>query len=471
MANKKLIQSPPVEYIPLKGMMPDAIVRDFRGVNTFDSLMIPDNQFTDMANMTTADYPAVSVRPGYTALGTAIGTKVLGLGVWKDTELHTVFSDGTWRKWTGATWTTLASGLSTSAEWSFTNFQGNQTDICLFGCNGVNGLRKYDGATVTTFGDAPADLNYITTYQNRLWGASGKELHSCALDLPAQWQQFNGTEEDSYVKDVETIAGEMINMVSGSLTKLTIGTKNSVWELYGGLPSDFNTVLITNDEGFSNNKSAMTQEGEMSFIDRVGIFNYAGGTIPNRAFSDIMRRYFATIDGNSVAGSDGRNSYFKIATDTILFYDDRAGITSWSVWRDIRASQFAVMAKQFYIGDDLGRVLRLEGTSDNGTPISWSVTTKPFTGDSISQKMKWIKLWITVDLSVGSTLNVSLSPTVDGNDFTLVKTVVGTGLLKERIVIPITGFQLNNTIRIKLEGTGFARIHEISRRYRLLPLY
>lgn len=157
-----LIQKPLSNYPPLSGVQ-TITVREFRGVNTFDPFSIGEEFFTDMRNLTTDDYPTLTVRPGYTRLGNAIGTRVLGLGVWKNSQLHAVFNDGTWRRWNGSTWQTLLSNLNTSADWTFTNFQGNLDDVNLIGCNGVDGLYRYDGNAVQKFGDADDKINFITT--------------------------------------------------------------------------------------------------------------------------------------------------------------------------------------------------------------------------------------------------------------------------------------------------------------------
>ncbi|GKU76842.1 hypothetical protein [Paenibacillus sp. L3-i20] len=467
---RKPIQYPMQQYQPLTGMIPPITIRDFKGVNTLDPFSIPDNMFTDMMNFTTSDYPTLSVRPGYTQLGSTVGTKVLGLGACKDKEIHAVFNDGTWRKWNGSSWVQLANNLDTSADWSFTNFQGNLTDINLIGTNGVNGLRRYDGTSVQSFGNAPANLNYVTTYQNRLWGASGKELRASALDRPDLWNTFAGNEEDSYAKDIESSRGENINMLSGGLTKLIVGMPNAIKELYGGLPSDFNDRLITEDEGFSNNKSAVTHEGIMRFIHKIGLFTFTGGVLPDKSFSDIVSRYFSQTSNESVSGTDGTRIYFNLPPDTLLVYDPRSHVQSWSVWKGIKVTQFLMFQNELYIGDSQGRVLRLGGSNDAGLPINWSATTKPYTSETVAQKMRWLKMWTHWELDTGSTLNVYLSDTANGDDWELVQTVVGTGRKIERILIPVNKFTLSNMIRIKFEGYGWARLHELTRKFRLLPL-
>jgi hypothetical protein len=454
----------------LPGMQEPIPIREWQGANTFDPLSIADSYWTDVSNLTTADYPAASVRPGYSVLGSAIGTKVLGMGIWKDTELHAVFSDGTWRKWTGSVWTTLKSGLSTTAMWSFTNFEGNFAGINLLGANGVNGLHRYDGSTVQTFGDAPGSINYLTTYQNRVWGAFGREIRACKLDDATSWNSFPGTDEDSFGKPIESIRGEDVNMLSGSPSKLTIGMPNSLHELYGGLPSDFTVRKITEQTGVANNQAALVQDSYMRFLHQTGLFEYlSGGLYPDKAFSEIIAGFTQNITANAAAGTDTEKLYFYDGSSCILMYDPRSGVQAWSVWHGIAPTCFTIFQHQLYIGDASGRVLRLGGAVDDaGTPIIWYAVTKPFTSSSISQRQRWLKLWLTVELAAGSSVQVYMSPSVSGNDWTLIQTITTSG--SQRVLVPVQSFTLENTVRIKLAGTGWARIHELTRKVRLLPM-
>lgn len=466
----KLIQYPRTQAEPIPGMLPPVTVREFRGVSTYDPFSIPDSFFTEISSLTSDDFPALSVRPGYTVLGNA-GTKVLGMGAWKDTQLHVIFNDGTWQRWDGSTWATLTTGLNTSADWTFTNFQGNLSDFNLIASNGVDPIKRFDGSTVQNLTGAPAGGNFICTYQNRLWCAVGKELHGSELDNPESWSDFSGEGDDSFGKDMENNKGGDINMLTPSLTKLTIGLEPGVlWEMYGALPSDFNFRSVTDDEGPVNNKSVATQEGIMRFIHKTGIYNYSGGTLPSKSFSDIVSGLQSGVDVSSVAGSDGTKLYFKIGS-SILVYDPRPGVDAWTVWNDIPATQFIIFQNQLYIGDALGRVLKLGGLSDAGSAINWHAITKPFNNSAMSQRQRWYKLFVVAELAAGSALNVSLSPSVSGNDWTLVSSMTGTGAKVQRALIPVSQFALENWIRVKIEGSGWVRLHEITRQSRQLPLY
>lgn len=441
-------------------------IREFRGLNTFDPLAIGDNFWTDVSNLDSSAFPFTSVRPGYTVVG-QFGTRVLGLAAWKGIEIHAIFDDGTWRRLDGTSWTTLKSGLSTTAEWSFTNFQGAWDQVNLVGANGVDGLHRYDGITVQTFGDAPANINYLTTYQNRIWGAFGNEIRACRLDNGEQWNHFPGTEEDSYGKTIESDRGESINFLSGSLSKLTIGFPNSVRELYGGLPSDFADKLITDDEGFANNRSGITQNGTLSFLHRTGIYQYSGGSLPSSEFSEIIGNYPLNLSA-AAAGTDGKKLYFQAGNDLVVF-DSRTDIYAWHIWRGINATCF-LYTDALYIGDTQGRVLKIGGTTDNGNPISWHAVSKVFSGDVYAQRNRWYKLYLTADLAAGSTLNVSLSKSVDGEDWEIVQSVTGNGLGSTKILVPVGKYALEQYVRIRLDGTGYMKLYEITRQTRTLPL-
>lgn len=452
----------------LSGVQSPISIREFRGLNTFDPLSLSEGYFTDSLNLDSSDFPALVTRPGYSVIGSG-GNRVLGMGVWQDRELHVVFNDGTWRRWNGSAWDVLMGGLNTSAEWAFTNFQGNLDQFNLIGCNGVDSMRRYDGGSVQELSGAPSNGKYITTYQNRLWCAVDNEIWSCALDNPTSWDDFDGNANDSYRKTMESTKGETVNMLSGSLTRLTIGMPGSMHELYGTMPSNFNTKQITEEVGTVNYKAIATQEGFLRIMHGTGIYDYGGGTLPDRSFSRIIDKLLAGgITAESVAGSDGRRLLFNLPPDRLLVYDPRSDVQTWQQWTGLSAVQMVQMGGKLYVGDASGRVIRLEGTTDAGAAINWSVTTKPFNNGSLAQRMRWYKLWLVVELT--GSMNVYLSPSITGEDWTLVQSVSGSGPQVRRVIIPVSSFTRENWIRMRISGSGWARIHEITRQVRQLPI-
>jgi hypothetical protein len=256
--------------------------------------------------------------------------------------------------------------------------------------------------------------------------------------------------------------------LQGGLKKLTIGIANGIVELYGGVPSDFYTVTVTEDNGPISNKSGTTREGVLWFTHPDGIFRYSGGVLPDKSVSDIVKGYLSGVTADSVAGTDGSKMYFTIAGNTLVF-DQRTG--TWNVWNGLSPDSYVKMGDDLYVGTSDGRVLKIGGETDNGQPISWSATTKPFTNGSAAQRQRWLKMWVMAELAAGSSMNVALSTSIAGNDWTTVQTVTGTGTQIQRIIIPVPGFALENTVRIRFSGTGWVRLHEFTRQVRQLPFH
>lgn len=471
-----------MKYFTPTKQKPPTIQREFRGVNKLDAFSISPTFASDMKNLTSSAYPALTVRPGYLILGSAIGNCVLGLGVWKDIELHAVFNDGTWRKWNGSSWVTIKSGLSTTTEAYFTNFHGAFTDINLIMANGVDPVQKYDGTTASNLANAPSGAKYPTTFQNRVWLVinGGKEIRGSALDNAEDWTPSTLDDSKAYGKEIESPVGETINGLFGELSKLTITFPNSAKKLSGDVPSDFNDkVIISQTIGVTNNKSAVTIDGSMYFFHSKGFYIYGGGLAPDKSYSETVQYYSDNSNnaarGQSTVSSDGKNLYFSIpinsstAPDTIIEYDTT--FRAWNVWKDIQALHFVRMGNDFYIGDALGRVLKIGGTTDSGTPINWHWTSKAFTAESMSQVIRWLKMWVTVSLPAGSSMNIHLSKSASGEDWEHVGSVTASSTIQRQPIYVNSGKVVNaQQLRFRISGTGPATIHEVAFEQDQLPL-
>lgn len=478
-----------INYWPPIKSRPPIVQREFKGINKLDLFSISPEYATDTFNLSSSKFPAVTTKPGYTVLGTAIGTKVLGMGVWKDTELHAVFNDGTWRKWTGSAWSAaLASGLDISADWSFCNFKGNLTDFNLIGSNGVDTARRYDGTTVQVLAGAPAAINYIDEHDNRLYGVvSGTQVWFSELNVPTNWSTTAGNDSDpgSIQKEINT--GKKIVGLKAGAGHVTVFFPTSSHELYGTSASDFSFVEVANDIGMINNKCAVNLEGQLYFFSDRGGYQYAGSR-PRKNYFTAVQWYAdnmnQTAESMSCIGSDGRNVYIGLsmnsssAPDTILVYDptvinnygEPAGI--WNVWNDIQPLCFARMGNDLYIGDAQGRVLKVGGTTNNGTAISYKLVTKPFTSSSMVQVIRWIRAWITANLPAGSTMNIYLSKLSSGDtDWQLAKSITSTGSINSTAIYLDTSMIPNaKFIRMKIEGTGPMDLLEFSREETTQPI-
>lgn len=460
--------------------LPSRTIRAFKGVNKLDTYSIDPSYSPLTRNLSSSLTPALTTKPGFSVLGAAIGARVIGLGTWKNQELHAVFSDGTWRKWTGGAWTTLKSGLNTAAEWSFVNFKGAFTDTNLIGTNGIDATQRYDGSTVQALTNAPTGANYVDQHDNRLYVAVENKVYFSGLNVADEWT-VTGRPDDSSPGTIrkETYVGENIVGIKSGAGHATVFFPSSSWELYGTSASDYTLMPVAEDFGAVNNQSAVNLGGIIYFIDDTGIYRYSGGLRPQKDFSVPVQWYIDNMNKSAkqtcCAGSDGRYLYIAVpmsgsTADTVLVWDSIEN--SWFVWDDIKPTHITKMGDTLYMGDAQGRVLSIGGTTNAGSPIAWEWQSKAFTGPSMGANMRWMRLWVTVDKPSGSTLQVYMTtePEADSG-WVLVGDLNALSALQSKR-IPINPSPIGNspTLRFKLAGTGTCTVREVSWDERQFPI-
>lgn len=474
----------PASYLPKVSQRPAVTQREFRGVNKLDPFSIGDAFATDANNTSTLEYPVLTTRSGYSVLGSVI--RVLGLGVWKESELSAVFADGSWRKWNGSAFISVATGLNASADWSFANFKGGFPGIYLLAANGTDPVKQYDGATLSNLSGAPAGLKYIEQYADRVWGVIGNTLRASGYRLATDWTSTMPPDaiDDSvsFNTEIESPDGETICALKAGLGRLVIFKPSAIYELLGYSPSDYRVDPVSSDIGTINNQCVAVLQSGMYFLDNKGIYLYRGdGVAPQKGFSKPVQWYIDNMNQSAkqtcAVGTDGRLLYVSIPMnsstqpDTLLVYDPEEKL--WSVHTGHSTVHFANQGANTYLGDYNGSVRRLGGSTDAGNAITSRWVSRPFTAPSLSQKLRWIRLWLTLTLPVGSSISVYLSPSASGDSDWVQTgaTVTGNGSIQRRaIYFPSTIIPPTEQIRIKIEGTGPYTIHEISRDQVVMPL-
>jgi hypothetical protein len=457
----KMLASPPI------------VQRVFSGNNRQDAFSIKDTFATDSQNISSKNFPMASVRDGYSRIGTALAARILGLGIWKQAEIQAI-SNGVWYKNIAGVYTSLKTGLSASANWSFANFHGSFSGINLIGANGVDPMQVYDGTTVSALATAPAGGNYIEQFGERVWCLVGNDLHGCTLGNASNWTTFNQNDSDPYIKTLETPAGEIPNGLKAGNNHLTIFFPNAIQELYGYVPSDFRSVPVTYNVGAASNQAVTSVEGTFYFIHKTGFYKYSGGTLPMKDFSKPIQDYINRINPAQIAkcscGNNGKYVYLSIpldsATDpdTIIEYNTEFGV--FNVWKGYAPLNMNTMLGTLYIGGVEGEVRQVGGsTSDNGAAINWFMTSKPHAAGSLAQKLQWKRAWVTAKVPTGSTMSVALSKSDSGNsDFVTVQAIAPDNVLESsRIFVPTTVVSYANWVRYNISGTGPADIKEFAR--------
>jgi hypothetical protein len=463
-------------YPPIK-TRPPIVQRTFRGINKLDAFSLRDDESSDMSNISSDKYPALSVRPGFSLLGTAMPAAINGLGAWKDNELHAV-SNGVWYKWNGTTWiSTGTTGLGTT-DASFANFKGGFSDINLIMANGVGQMRAYDGSSVSTLATSPSGANYVEQFTDRLFAAVDNDLKYTAYRIANDWTTANGDDADSGYITIETSNGEKINGVNAGLSALTVFKPSSIHRLMGYAPSDYTLFTVTTEVGILNNKCVATVQGVMFILDDTGIYQYVGSTKPDKSFSFPVQWYVDNMNKSAAntcfLTSDGKKLYAAIpmtgsTPDTLLVYDLEFQI--WYVWNDWSPTCGVKMQNELYLGDTGGKVIKLGGTADNGTGINWRWVSKPFGAGSLSQQIRWYRMRLILDVPAGSSLNIHVSKSASGDsDWVQIGTTITGSLKSVRIPLNMGALAMGNWLRVKFSGVGPCNIYEWDREQEAMPL-
>jgi hypothetical protein len=459
-------------------------IREFRGISKLDPFSIANGFATDGYNFSTAQYPALTTRPGYSLLGAAIA-RVLGLGVHKETTLLAAFADGSIRSWSGSAWTSLATGLNTSAPWSWANFKGGFADIYLLAANGVDAVKQYNGSTVSNLSGPPSGLNYIEQYADRVWGIVGNTLHASGYRLTTDWTSTPPADQIddsvSFNTVIESPDGETISGLRAGLGRLVVFKPSAMYELQGYAPSDYRVDMISNEIGAINNRCIAVLQSGMYHLDERGLYRYRGdGVAPNKTFSQPIQWYIDNMNKSAKQtfslGTDGRFLFVSISMssstqpDTLLVYDP--DYNAWSVWTGHAAVAFANLGVNTYLGDYGGTVRLLGGNTDAGAAIIARWVSRPFTAPSLAQVIRWMRLWSTMDLPSGSSFSTWVSPTKDGNDFVAAGVPVsGSGAIVQRpVYFPPGQLPLTACLRMGLDWTGPCTIHETAFDQHTMPL-
>ncbi|MEG0260484.1 MAG: hypothetical protein RR595_12710 [Lysinibacillus sp.] len=464
--------NPPRGWNDITGIQAPELIRQFAGFSSMDTFSLEDNVMVKNKNIGTKEAPAARVREGFKRLP-AISSPIMGIGSWKEDQLN-VIAGGRWRSWRGSYWAEVGSSLNTSAKWSFTNFKGNFPDVALIAANGVDGVKVYDGTSIRDLENAPAGMNFVTSHENRLYGAVDNSLHYSALRKPTDW---NTVDESGQIV-IENNNGEKISCVIGGTGKIVIFLPHSMHELYGTGPLNFKLQLITEEIGCVSHQSAVMVSGILFFLSHDGIYRYTGGATPQKDFSLPIQNIVETINHKAwhtvTAGSDGERYYISLPINgasepnITLEYDPMYNL--WNIWDFGHVpTAFGRVQEQMYVGVKEGFVLEMGGNDDAGALTPYMIETKPFSYGSLAAHARLYRLWVVADIPQNATMHVYISNKKDGDtDWTLVKTIASTtDMVATPIHIPVNKSFYANWVRIKIEGHGQVTLHEISRQSRV----
>lgn len=482
------IQIKPSVWNRLAGLQQPNIIRAFDGINVMNPFSIKDSYASSMKNLSIDHYPSLSTRMGYIQIKNKLwddNVPVNALYVFEYSgssyDLHVLIKKS-WYRYNFDTnfWELLNDTMLPDDEtikWDITTFVVDENTKYMILSAKDQDVLKYCNSQVTKLDGAPKGLCSITNHDNRLYGALKNTVYYSALRKPEDWKTVN----DSGSIVVETTNGETINKLIASSGRLTIFKSNSIHELYGTNPANYQLKVVTEDLGSPYGNSIQTIDGILYFVSYQSIYRYTGGVNPKNDFSlpvnNLIKRINQNVKDKIYSWSSEHRYYVALPLDdsteanTILEYDST--FNTWTVWT--LPSSFSCLPRiynnEVYFANIKGEIMKFDkdATLDDTTAIEWEWISKPFTVTSIAEKMTWYKMWVVADIDQDATLNAAVSTTVDGDDWTVFQTInARSDITTKEIIIPHDLIYNKNLVRIRLFGKGKVTIYEVSRQERAM---
>lgn len=440
------------------------------GLNNGNPAMdIKDNQSTSEYGWDTDQTPAVHTRKGRTPYGASGSANTNLLTNFNTT--HLVRSVGAALQYDSyGTWTAIT-GSFTNADWDSTNYEISSVPYLLL-TNGTDNVKKWSGAALTDLSANAPKGKYITNDTYRVFIALADSVYFSALNDATDWT----TAQNSGIVRYVTPNGGDITAIINFYGDKYFWKADCFSTLQGTDYFTFRVKEISNQIGCVSFKTIKEVQGPNSsvllWLGQNDVYIFSGGA--PAAIGQSIRTHLDAVNttywSRCFGATDGLKYYLGLVTgantqpDTLLVYDPR-----YQIWRLSNLNDFyrysANLNNVLYVGDSSGQTYKMnQGTSDNGTPINWSITSKAFDEGIPEAEKEYDELHIQCYLPAGSTMNVYASTEDRGSNFTLIDTLTGsTVATNSNVIIPLNTVNIANWLRYKLEGSGEASIYSVER--------
>lgn len=310
-------------------------------------------------------------------------------GAAKQVIVH--LDDGTLRYASGGvgSWTTIASGLSTTAPFSYHTFVSN-----VWMANGVDDFRKWDGTTQTTYASVPK-FKYIEAWKDGLWGAgeasNPDRVYASAAGDGTTWPA-------SDFVDINKGSGLGISGLSSDANALVIFKTYETHALYD--PVEFTNRIVDPEKGCMSSFSVIKHNGVIYFMSHQGYCQYLGDAPSTILSQNIQPIFDKTLYDLSfpVYGYTFKNrigwSYRRLGGDDVqVEYYPQMPETPWAF------NEVPVRAPVSYRDPLVEELLYAFSTSSNQIVRLYSnAVNNDFDGSSVNG---WIKTgWFDFDAPV-----------------------------------------------------------------------
>lgn len=448
-----------------------------KGINAYnDQLDLANDELTDSLNMCADDFPMIRTRNDRVILSLPQSTQTIwGMGHRANNQIH-ILNGNTWQYGvtTGNTWTELTTAITAGHYASFVEFNTQSTKFTILAYSSGAVYNSYwDGTAVSTFADTNSPRsNLYTAHRYRLYGvdADGRTLRYTAQGSITDWT----TAGDAGYIDITNAKGK-ITAITTYADHPILWTDNSMHELYGTGPDNYELVDISNIIGCCSRFAYAECDGKLFWMDYNGIYVYTGGLPSQVAYKasgiieGINWDYKHLIRGGAV----GDKIYFAVpykntVNNRIIVIDVIEGkgqATHTINLEDGNWKGFTNNFEDLYGIENNGYIYNMHSTAktgyDNSTAITWSMETRPIS-DEIIVESAVRDIWVQHS---GTTLaTMELGYTTDSNSTTYTQLAASSDFthtdytIRKQLYPTSTQLQGMPFMKFQLKGTGQKKV-------------
>ena len=469
-------------------------LQGFGGINTgVAPFNIQDIEATEMLNISSDDFPALSQPKGRTKVWEGV-TDIKHLGALFDGSVFCIAKRGTSSLHTNefaicyyydGGWIDVAlddevQGIIENAdEFTSTNFTDEKT-ILATGYSyatshtmititspsaGTYSASIITPQTVTRIVDGreeqepepvPEYVDFVSTKSQRLLTASrNTDVLGGSQYRETRWLNA----DDIQFFYVQTEAGSYATGLVVYNDYALYFKRNSTHILYGNNRDSYSLDMLSGSVGCVDNKTIAETNTALMWLAADGVYAYSATTLPYK-ISEPIKKYIDNHSGNAAAASDGRKYYLSLkqadGSYVLCIYDTQN--RQWNIEGNAGYKMFLRKNNIVYASDG-NSIYELNSGAFDG---EWLFITKPFDLSGTSGKMNIYRIYLNIRAKKGAVLDVSLSPDISSDKFinvhrqTFLKDVDGKIPIYLR---PNADLRNLNYFRVKLKGKKECRIY------------
>ena len=317
----------------------------------------------------------------------------------------------------------------------------------------MNGSNVNAILTVNTTKEYPSEGNLpemsnIREHYNRLFAINGKSIYASSWGDMDNWAYFQGLETDSWA--IDTKSEDDFIALCNFQNHLVFFKKNSMLELYGYNPSEFQTQEISK-MGCVSQQAVCEHKGILYFVSENNIFAYSGG-IPRKMADKLNLK---DISSASIVGK-GNEIFVSLTTDEIDYqnYVYNIEFQAWLPQDTVGVLQYQNYNNEIYALTVDGEIIKFDSSEDE--QVSWNLETKIF--DNLSFN-KTVTSRIKLKLKIKKQSLVNVYVKIDNIEWLLKGTFLNDTEQEYRDMNIVLMPKRNSLFQLKIEGKGEVMIH------------